>query len=80
MIIRICTIEELNNSIFTSWTSDIWVANFFANKKGKGGIILVKRFHFSELTLSPDIHKQGEFLVRGTVVGAVPLETFDPKP
>ncbi len=31
-----------NKSIFTSWTKNIWIANSFACRRGKGGIILSK--------------------------------------
>ena len=66
-----------NRSVFTSWTSSIWLANFFANKTGKGGIILVKHFHESQLVTSPDKHRQNEFLIKGVVIGAIPISAFE---
>ncbi len=66
-----------NKSIFTSWTTNIWFANSFACRKGKGGIILTKKFHISRLVPSMDAFAQGEWLVAGVVKGAIPLQTFD---
>ncbi len=66
-----------NKSIFTSWTTNIWLANSFACQKGKGGIILTKQFHISRLVPSTDVFQQGEWLVRGIVNGAIPLQPFD---
>ncbi len=66
-----------NKSVFTSWTTNIWVANSFACRKGSGGIILVKQFHITQLVPSTGNFQQGEWLVSGIVVGAVPLHTFD---
>lgn len=65
-----------NNSIFTSWTTNIWVANSFAQRKGAGGIILTKQFHISQIIPSTDKFHQGEWLVAGIVKGAIPISTF----
>lgn len=66
-----------NKSIFTSWTTNIWLANSFACHKGKGGVILTKQFHISRLVPSTDVFQQGEWLVPGIVKGAIPLQPFD---
>ena len=66
-----------NKSVFTSWTTNIWLANSFACRKGKGGIILTKVFHKSKLTPSTDKFQQGEWLVAGIVTAAIPLPTFE---
>ncbi len=66
-----------NKSVFTSWTTNIWLANNFASRKGNGGIILTKIFHRSQLTPSTDNFQQGEWLFAGIVTGAIPLPTFD---
>lgn len=66
-----------NKSVFTSWTTNIWIANSFASRKGKGGIILTKQFHISRLVPSADSFQQGEWLVSGIVKGAIPLQTFE---
>jgi len=67
-----------NSSIFTSWTNNVWQANFFANSKGNGGIVLMKHFKTTELIASPDKYQQGEFLVKGIVTGALPIPAFKP--
>jgi len=59
-------------STYTSWTIFKNVAAQMAGRKGWGGIILTKRFHISELTWSPDLFFQGEFLIHGVVSGAIP--------
>ena len=66
-----------NKSVFTSWTTNIWLANSFACRNGNGGVVLTKIFHRSKLTPSPDNFQQGEWLIAGIVTGAVPLPTFD---
>jgi len=66
-----------NKSVFTSWTTNIWIANSFACRKGKGGVILTKQFHISKLVPSKDVFGQGEWLVIGVVKGAIPLQPFD---
>lgn len=45
---------KTENSIFTSWTKDKKVANYFATKNGENGVILEKTFHILELIPSPD--------------------------
>jgi hypothetical protein len=66
-------------SEYTSWTINPWVAYVFATGKyNTSGIILVKQFNISELTVSPDKFQQGEVLIKGTVTGAVPVPV--PKP
>jgi RHS repeat-associated protein len=64
-----------NNSIYTSWTVNPYVANSFATKGGtqSGGVVLMRRFNIAELQASPDFFHQGEVLVRGIVKGAIPL-------
>ncbi len=66
-----------NQSNFTSWTSIPTEANKWARREGAGGIILIKQFHTSELTSSPNRkHGEGEFLVRGVVTGALPKPAY----
>jgi len=64
-----------NASVFTSWTVNPWLANYFPTNQGRtsGGIVLVKSVHISEITPSPDLFRQGEVLLRGIVTGAIPL-------
>jgi hypothetical protein len=54
-----------NSSIYTSWTVNPYVANSFATKGGKqnGGIVLMKRFHISELQASPDFFIKEKYLL-----------------
>ena len=67
-----------NNSVYTSWTVSPWVANSFATNQGKtdNGVVLIKRFHISETTPSPDFMNQGEVLIKGIVKGALPLPSI----
>jgi hypothetical protein len=60
------------NSVFTSWTINKGIAAMMAGRRGWGGIILTKRFHKSQITLSPDKFFQLEVLIRGIVSGATP--------
>lgn len=62
-----------NSSVYTSWTTQPWIAYSFANRKGNGGVVLMKRFAIVETTPSPDKFHQGEVLIRGIVKGAVPI-------
>ncbi|SIN83603.1 DUF6443 domain-containing protein [Chitinophaga niabensis] len=64
-----------NRSVFTSWTLFPTIANNFATNGGQsnGGIILIKLFKYSEITISPDRFGEGEMLIRGTVTGALPV-------
>lgn len=67
------------NSNFTSWTSNPWVAYQFAtNNYREHGVILAKRFNASEMVYSPDKFLQNEVLVRGPVIGALPLIVINP--
>lgn len=43
-----------------------------AGRRGWGGIILTKRFHKSQIVLSPDKFFQLEVLIQGIVMGATP--------
>lgn len=63
------------NSVYTSWTVSPWVAYQFAtdNQKAYNGVVLTKRFHRSEITISPDKFHQGEVLIRGNVYHAIPV-------
>jgi RHS repeat-associated protein len=57
------------NSIFTSWTTDERVADYFGVKSQDGkGVVLKKTFNRSEVVPSPDYFSQGEWLIPGAVV------------
>lgn len=60
-----------NNSIFTSWTRSKNVARKFGRRKGKGGVLLTKKFKKSRVVTSPDKFKEQEVLVPGIVTGQV---------
>ncbi len=59
-------------SIYTSWTTQRWVAEDHAldNKKKKEGVILEKEFEISEIKDSPDIYDEWEALIIGQVTDA----------
>ena len=66
---------ELHNdgdteSIFTSWSPDVSVADHFATRFGKPGVKLKADIPKSQLVESPDAHEEAEVLVTGVVVGA----------
>jgi RHS repeat-associated protein len=56
--------------IFTSWSMSKAVANYHANKHGPGGLVLEKKFRWSETVPSPDNFAELEMLVPGVVTGA----------
>lgn len=58
-----------NNSMFTSWTTSIEMANYLAFRRGPGGIILKQSFPTSRLSFF-DSHGEGEVQVFGTIFGA----------
>jgi hypothetical protein len=57
-------------SVFTSWTTDRQVAEFFATKYGGPGVVLTKQFPSSRLVTSPDVADEAEVLVTGAVYNA----------
>ncbi len=57
---------------YTSWSLSRGVAQWHANKRGPGGIILVKKFKLSEITPSIDHFDELEMKVKGIVFGAKP--------
>jgi len=60
-------------SIFTSWSTERWVAEDWAlDNKTNHGIVLEKRFKRSSFVGSPDASGESEVLVPGIVVGAKP--------
>ncbi len=59
-----------NESIFTSWTWARTVANYHANKRGAGGVVLTKKFRRSETIPTSDAFLEGEILIIGIVTGA----------
>ncbi|WP_228450438.1 hypothetical protein, partial [Chryseobacterium rhizosphaerae] len=59
----------LNNSMYTSWSTNIHVANYSASRRGPGGVILKQSFPISRLSFY-DRHGEGEVQVFGPVVGA----------
>lgn len=61
--------EGDTRSIYTSWTTDISVAEDNA-KYPTGGVILTKKFPRSRLVESPDVYEESEVLVVGPVYGA----------
>ncbi len=64
-----------NASVYTSWTYNPFMANYFATNQGNttGGLVLIKRVHVSEITPSPDFMNQSEVLLKGVVTGAIPI-------
>lgn len=67
-------------SNFTSWTMFRIVADFHANKKGPGGVVLTKTFLPGQYIPNFDFFDggEGEFLVPGPVSGAVPSKPLGP--
>jgi RHS repeat-associated protein len=55
---------------FTSWSYSKGVAQYHANKKGSGGVILTRKFKKSEMVASPDHFNELEVLIKGKVSGA----------
>ena len=68
---------KTKNSIFTSWTTDEKVANYFGTKNGEKGIVLKKKFNIENIIPSPDFFHQGEWLVPG-VIKADEVKTANP--
>jgi YD repeat-containing protein len=68
-----------NNSIYTSWTMFRVVADYHANKRGPGGVVLSKVFlpgqYIPNFTFFPG---EGEYLVPGPVSGAAVLKPLGP--
>ena len=64
--------------MYTSWTIARGVANFHANKNGKGGIVLVKKFVIGEFLPNPHLSDEGEYLVPGVITGAKPMTPSGP--
>ncbi|HEY3402416.1 MAG TPA: RHS repeat-associated core domain-containing protein [Ohtaekwangia sp.] len=67
--------DEMHNggnfeSVFTSWSMSKSVANWHANKHGPGGLVLEKKFRWSETVPSLDEYQELEVLIPGTVSGA----------
>ncbi|ROI04548.1 hypothetical protein EGI16_07725 [Chryseobacterium sp. G0240] len=60
-------------SVFTSWTVNRNVALKFANNNGSGGVLLQKTFSIHKIIPSPDKYNEQEILIRGIVIGALPL-------
>lgn len=59
---------ELHNggnykSIFTSWSLSRGIADYHANKGVPGGVVLIKSFHYYQVTTSPDNYNELEVLV-----------------
>ena len=65
-------------SEFTSWTMHRGVANYHANKRGLGGVILEKTFKLAETVPSPNVFAELEVLVPGTVTGAKVISSMEP--
>ncbi|WP_449387128.1 hypothetical protein [Chryseobacterium lineare] len=65
-----------NNSMFTSWSTSIDVANFSASRRGPGGIILKQSFPLSRLSFF-DRHGEGEVQVFGPVFGAQKINPWN---
>ena len=65
-----------NRSVYTSWTSNIFVALQFAKGKNKKqiGVILAKTFDKKVVIPSPDKFQQGEFLIKGNVYGCLVVD------
>jgi hypothetical protein len=53
------------NSVYTSWTTDISIAEEFAGMHGPGGVILRDRVPRSFLIDSPDLFGESEVLRMG---------------
>ena len=67
------------HSNFTSWTMFRCVADWHANKKGPGGIVLTKEFLPGQFIPNFTFHaEEGEFLVPGRVTGAIPSGPLGP--
>lgn len=58
------------NSIFTSWSLDRNIANYYANRSGTPGVVLVYRVSPDRMVPSPDFFHQREVLIPGIVTGA----------
>ena len=57
-------------SIYTSWSTERWVAEDRALENAKRGVVLEKKFKISELETSPDFSAESEKLVVGDVSDA----------
>lgn len=66
-----------NNSMYTSWTTSIDMANYSASRRGSGGIILKQSFPVSRLSFF-DRHGEGEIQVFGPVMGAQKIKPWNP--
>jgi len=59
-------------SVFTSWTTDRSVAEWFASQRGPGGVVLEQSVPRSSLVTSPDLLGEFEVLRVGPINGATP--------
>ena len=68
--------EGFTESEFTSWTTSYQAARRKALESDMNGhgIILQKDFDEAQLTASPDVYGESEFLIYGLVIGAVVRE------
>ena len=57
-------------SVFTSWTTDRSMADFFATKYGGPGVRLELTVPQSRVGWSPNVHQEAEVLLKGPVSGA----------
>lgn len=59
------------NSIYTSWSTERWVAEGHAlSDDAKCGVVLEKEFEISEIIPSPDEYDEWEMLIIGEVTDA----------
>lgn len=65
-----------NNSMFTSWTTSIDMANYSASRRGPGGVILKQTFPIARLSFF-DRHGENEVQVFGPVYGAQVIKSWD---
>ncbi|MDW9380155.1 hypothetical protein GFU89_08125 [Chryseobacterium sp. JV558] len=65
-------------SLFTSWTISPAVANYHANKKGAGGVVLIKTISLKNTVPSPDNYDELEILIPGVVKGATVIAPTGP--
>ena len=66
-----------NNSMFTSWTTSIDVANYSAFRRGPGGVILKQTFPVSRLSFFNRHVGEQEVQVFGPVSGAQVIKPWD---
>jgi RHS repeat-associated protein len=65
--------EGFTESQYTSWTTELGVAEYHAGRGGPGGVVLYDRVPRSELIPSPDMFRESEVLRRGPIRGVTDI-------